>query len=233
MKIHPIGYFHVQDRLAEAPISFYILFLNRERHGSHPVIKVIEYIAARKRALTIPQFKLLLSRSKKCKRSKRQIGLGVLRGDEVTAHPGDGSTTTLSAGGAKEADKLAGVGAEGSDIVPLVVSVRARESLAARDGSVAVEREDLLDAIVVIWVDNRRDVEVGSASEAIETHLSEHAWSVRCTLGDGVPVANPAGREGLVGGGEAGDDELGNRFEASVLGEDDGSLGAVLVDEVD
>lgn len=171
--------------------------------------------------------------SEKSRISKRQVNIGCLRGDEVTGHLGDGSTTTLSAGCAEKADKLVGVGAEGSNIIPLVVCVGARERLAARDGRVAVEREDLLDAICIIWVDDSRDIEVGSTSEAIETDLSEHAWDVGCSVRNGVPVANPADREGLVDGSETRDDELGDRFETSVLSEDDGSLDAVLVDEMD
>ena len=96
-----------------------------------------------------------------------------------------------------------------------------------------MEREDHLDAVVVIWVDDGRDIEVGGASKAVETDLSEHAWNVGGAIRDGVPVANPAGWEGLVGGLGAGDDELGDALKASVWSEDDGALSAVLVDEVD
>jgi len=156
-----------------------------------------------------------------------------LCGDELAGHSGDETTAALVADGAEEADEVASVGAESSDVIPLVVGVAAGEGLAARDWGAAVEREDHLDAVVVIWVDDGRDIEVGGASKAVETDLSEHAWNVGGSIRDGVPVANPAGWEGLVGGLGAGDDELGDALKASVWSEDDGALSAVLVDEVD
>ena len=156
-----------------------------------------------------------------------------LCGDEFTGHSGDETTAALVADGAEEADEVASVGAESSDVIPLVVGVAAGEGLAARDWGAAVEREDHLDAVVVIWVDDGRDIEVGGASKAVETDLSEHAWNVGGSIRDGVPVANPAGWEGLVGGLGAGDDELRDALKASVWSEDDGALSAVLVDEVD
>jgi hypothetical protein len=120
----------------------------------------------------------------------------------------------------------------GLDIIPLVVCVGTREGLAARDGGVAVEREDLLHALVVVRVDNGADIEVGCTSKAVEADLTQHAWDVVLALGDRVPVADPALGEGLVGGLIARDGEGRNAGEAEVLGEVDGAFGAILVDEV-
>jgi len=156
-----------------------------------------------------------------------------LCGDELAGHSGDETTAALVADGAEEADEVASVGAESSDVIPLVVGVGAGEGLAAGDWGAAVKREEHLDAVVVIWVDDGGDIKVGGASEAVEACLSEHTWDIGGSLRDGVPVANPAGWEGLVGGLGAGDDELGDALKASVWGEDDGALSAVLVDEVD
>lgn len=156
-----------------------------------------------------------------------------LYGDEVAGHLGHETTLALIADGAEEADKVATIGAEGCNVVPLVISVGAREGLAARDGSAAVQWEDLLDALSIIGVDNSRDIEVSGTSEAIETNLSEHAGDVCLAVGNGVPVPNPTRREGLVGGLGAGNHELGNGFQAGVGREVDGTLSAVLIDEVD
>jgi hypothetical protein len=119
------------------------------------------------------------------------------------------------------------------NIIPRVVRVRAWESLAASYRSWAVLGEDLLDAIGVGGVDNSGNVEVGRAGVAVEAQLSEHAWDVRGSLGDGVEVANPACGEGLVGRLVAFDGELLDCWEAFLGGEVDGSLFAALVDKVD
>ncbi len=156
-----------------------------------------------------------------------------LCGDELPGHLGHETTLALIADGAEEADKLGTISAEGCNVIPLVVSVGARESLASRDGSAAVQGEDLLDALVIIRVDNSRNVEVSGTSEAIETDLSKHARDVCLAVRNRVPVSNPSCREGLIGGLRAGDHELGNGFEAGVRREDDGALSAVLVDKVD
>lgn len=155
-----------------------------------------------------------------------------LRSDELA---GDETTATLCGclgQRTEEADQLVGGGDLGLDVVPLVVGVGAREGLAARDGGVSVKREHLLDAVVVVWVDDSADIEVVHTSPAIEGDLAEHAWDISGILGDGVPVANPSGWEGLVGSLETLEGELGDRLESSVLSEDDGALSRVLVDEV-
>jgi len=159
--------------------------------------------------------------------------LRALYGDILAGHSGDNTSLALVADVAKEADKLTAVGAEGSNVIPFVVGVRAREGLAARDGNAAVQWEDHLHTLRVIWIDDSRDIEVRGTSEAIEADLSEHAWNSLLALRDGEPIACPAGREGLIGSGHTGDDELGDGLEASVLSEDDGTLGVVLVDKVD
>jgi len=169
----------------------------------------------------------------RAKRSKRRIGEGALRGDEVTGHLRYETPTAVLADGAEKADQLITVGAEGGDIIPFVVGIRAWELLASGDRRVAIQREELLDAVGVIGIDNSRDIKVGGASEAIETNLTEHAWDLVGTVRDRVPITNPSCREGLVGGLETWNDQLGNRLETSILGEDNGALSAVLVDKVD
>jgi len=161
------------------------------------------------------------------------VGLSALYGDILAGHSGDNTSLALVADVAKKADKLTAVGAEGSNVVPFVVGVGTREGLAARDGNAVVQREDHLHTLGIIWVDNGRDIEVRGTSEAIETDLAEHARDSLRAVRDGEPVACPAGREGLIGGGHTGDDELRNGLKASVLSEDDGTLGVVLVDKVD
>lgn len=96
-----------------------------------------------------------------------------------------------------------------------------------------MQGEDLLDAHVVVGVDDGRDVKVCRACPAVEGDLAQHAGDVFGALGDRVPVADPAGGEGLVGGLETLDLELGDGFETGVLSEVDGAGGGVLVDEVD
>lgn len=105
--------------------------------------------------------------------------------------------------------------------------------MAAGDGLVAVLGHDHLDTVDVVGVDNGGDVEVGGASEAVKADLTEHARGHLGALRDREPVAGPALREGLVDGGHAIDDEVVEGLETEVWGEDNGTLSAVLVDEVD
>lgn len=95
-----------------------------------------------------------------------------------------------------------------------------------------MQREDLLNTLMVIRVDDSRDIEVGRASEAIESNLTKHAWNIFGTFGDGVEVAGPPFGEVLVGGCVAGNGEPRDGLKAQVGGEDDGALGGVLVDEM-
>lgn len=142
------------------------------------------------------------------------------------------ATTALLGEGAEQADQLASLSGLGLNVIPFVVGIAAWEGLAPRHRCVAVKRKDLLDAIVVIWVNNGADIEVSCASKAIEADLSKHAWDIGSTLTDRVPVADPTSWEGLVGSLETSNGELGNCFETSVLGEDNCALGRVLVDKV-
>ncbi len=155
-----------------------------------------------------------------------------LRGYEFMGHSRDEAAATLFAEVSDEADKLGVIGGEGGDVVPLVVGVCARESLASGDGRVAVFGEHHLHALVIIWVDDGRDVEVRCATEAVEAELGQHARHVWGTFGDGVDVTDPVLGEGLVGGVQALNDEIGDFFQACLGGDDDGSFSAVLVDEV-
>lgn len=99
----------------------------------------------------------------------------------------------------KKADEVGIRGAESSDVVPLVVGVCARESLTSRERSLEVLWSDHLDAIVVIWLDDGRDIEICVTIVALESDLAEHTWDILSALGDRVPVANPGVWEGSVG----------------------------------
>lgn len=149
------------------------------------------------------------------------------------AHSSDETTLALIAEVPEEADKLVLIGSLSGNVIPLVVRGRAWESLAASDGGWAVLGEDLLDTDGVSGIDNSRDVEVGRAGVAVKAQLSEHAWDVCGSLGDGVEVADPARGESLVVGLEAFNGERLDCWETFLGGEVDGSLGGVLVDKVD
>ena len=156
---------------------------------------------------------------------------GSSTGDEFFADLGSGFT--LGGGEvADETDELIGISGLGLDVVGKVVGVVAREGLAARERSVGVQREHLLDTINIIWVDDSRDIKVSHASPGIEADFTEHTGSVVGAFGDRVPVANPAGRERLVGSGIAGNSKGIDGSTARGRSEDQGTGGAVLVDEV-
>jgi hypothetical protein len=160
---------------------------------------------------------------------------GPLFGDEVPGQPSCGKTALAHVVQiADEADELVLGGAESSDVVGLVVGVCAGECLATGQGLVGVQWEDLLDTFGIIWVDNRGNVEVSLPGEAVPSDFSKHAWNGEIVaFGDGVPVANPAGGEALVGNRRALHDEVLDGWHTNLSGEDEGARCAVLVDEVD
>lgn len=83
----------------------------------------------------------------------------------------------------------------GLDIIGKVVGVVARERLAARHGLLGVGRPHLLDAVLVVRVNDGRDIEVGEAHPASEEKLTEHARLVLRTLSNGVEVTLVVVRE--------------------------------------
>jgi hypothetical protein len=156
-----------------------------------------------------------------------------LRGDVFAAHSCNDAATAVIAEVSEEDDEFVVGGREGGNIVPLVVGVCAREGLAAGDRLATVLGEDHLHALSVIWVDDGRNVEVVGSSKTVPAELGQHTGHVWSTLGNGIAVADPLVREGLVGGCEALDNEVGDLLEAFLGGANYGSFGAVLVDEVD
>lgn len=84
----------------------------------------------------------------------------------------------------------------GLDVVGKVVGKVAREGDTARDGLLLIGRPHLLDVVLVIGIDNGRDVEVRDVVPAIEGDLAEHARDVGLALPDCIPVSLPAMREG-------------------------------------
>jgi len=126
-----------------------------------------------------------------------------LDGGSVISSTGwENSSTTLALGGrevTKKADELGLRGGLGLNVIPLVIGVVARESLATRDWGLGGSWVDLLDVAVVIWVDNGRYIKPGSSgTPAIERDFSEHTWSVLGTILDGVEVTDPSVWEGDV-----------------------------------
>lgn len=128
---------------------------------------------------------------------------------------------------AQSADEVRLLSSLGLDVIRQVVGVVAREVLAAGHGLIAGSREELLDVVLVVGVNNSRDVEVGQSLPAAEVDLTEHAGDVGIALLDGVPVALPGVREsdgGVLAG--AGSDGV-NVGAARVAGEVDGALSVV------
>lgn len=90
----------------------------------------------------------------------------------------------------------------GLDIIREVVGIVAGENLAARHRGLRGSAPHLLDVVLVIGVDDGRNIEVGLATPAREHDLSEHARLVLRALLDGVEVADVGVRElnsGLLG----------------------------------
>jgi hypothetical protein len=103
----------------------------------------------------------------------------------------------------------------GLDIIGQVVGVVAREVLAARHGLLGVSGPHLLDAVLVVGVNDGRDIEVGEAHPASEEKLAKHAGLVLRALGDSVEVALVVLGE-LNGGVLSGAD--GDRLDLSAAG---------------
>lgn len=101
-------------------------------------------------------------------------------------------THSVEAGRAltKSGDDMGLLSDLGLDVVGKVVGVVAREFLAARHGGLGLGRPHLLDAVLVIGIDNGGDIEVGLSVLARELDLAKHARLVLLALFDGVEVAN-------------------------------------------
>lgn len=134
---------------------------------------------------------------------------------------------------AKSADEVALLGSLSLDVIREVVGVVAGEVDTARHGLIGLSREHLLDVVLVVGVDNGRDVEVGQSVPAAKVNLAKHAGDVGIALLDGVEVALPGVREGNSGVLAAVDGDGGNISIARVAGEVDGALNIVQGPEVD
>ena len=84
------------------------------------------------------------------------------------------------------------MGGLGLDVVGEVVGKVAREDDAARDGLLLAGGPHLLDVVLVIGVDDGRDVKVGDAIPRVEGNLAQHAGDDGLTISDGEPVSLPA-----------------------------------------
>lgn len=128
---------------------------------------------------------------------------------------------------AERADEVRLGGDLGLDVVPDVIGVIARERLAARGRRLGRGGVHLLDAVVVVGLDDGRDVEVGEAVPSLEGDFAQHAGDVGLAVRDGVPVADPALGDG---GGDlvvAGDLDGVELLVAGAGGEVDGPVGVV------
>lgn len=121
----------------------------------------------------------------------------------------------------------------GLDVIREVVGIVAREDDAARHGEVRVGRVHLLDAVLVVGVDDGRDVEVGLALPAGELDLAEHARLVVCTIGNSVEVADVLVRELDGSLLSAADDDRVDGEGVLVGGEVDGTLDIIQSPEGD
>ena len=134
---------------------------------------------------------------------------------------------------ANKADKCVIGSRQGLDVVGLIVSTRARESLAAAQGDAAILGEDHLDAIDIGWIDDSRDIKVGRARIAVPADFSQHAGDIGGTIAERVPVPDPGFGEVNTGCTVTLEDEGRNSCKTCLGSEDNIACRAVLVDEVD
>lgn len=120
-------------------------------------------------------------------------------------------------------DVVAG-GGLGLDVVRVVVSVGAGKGHTARDGSLGIGRVHLVDAGLVLRVDDGGDIKVSGASIAVEGELGQHARRVGCAVRNRVRVAAPAIRDGDIDRLAGRDRSVRNGSGASP---DDSAVGAV------
>lgn len=91
------------------------------------------------------------------------------------------------------------VGDLGLNVIRKPVDIVAGEHLTTRHGPRLCGRPHLLDVVVVLGVNNGRDVKVVQLVPAREGNLAKHAWDVVLAVLDGVEVADPSIREGNSG----------------------------------
>lgn len=132
-----------------------------------------------------------------------------------------GMLRRLVGGRAQGGDEIRLVSDLGLDVIGEPVAVVAGEDLAAGHGKLGADGPHLLDVVVVVGVDDGRDIEVGLAQPATEVDLTEHASGLGTALLDSVEVADPRlgeGDGGLLGVADL--DGL-NGGETGVRGEED------------
>jgi len=121
-------------------------------------------------------------------------------GDDLSRGIGDGTTTTGAGWQVAEgADQVGCCGRLSLDVIGLDIDMWAREAFAARKVRWLIGIEDLLDTLVVGWVDNGRHVEESDVFPRVPGDLTEHARLDDGTIRDRVEVSSPALVEGLVG----------------------------------
>lgn len=140
--------------------------------------------------------KKIKSSSRRLASSEPQLKDGICSSHPLLGEDVPGVSARAGREVADEAHELGLGGGHGRDVVWEVVAVIAGEGLAARQRRLGVLGVQLLDAVVVVRGDDRRDVEVVEARPAVPADLAQHALSwVRLALAHCVPVAHPPLRE--------------------------------------
>jgi len=133
----------------------------------------------------------------------------------------------------KGTDEVVLAGGLGLQVVRVVVGVVAGERLAARHWLHGTSREELLDVVHVIGVDDGRDVEIDQIIPTTEVDLAEHAGNVGLAVRDSVEVASPARGEVDSGVPRTADVDRRKLGQVSVAGEVDGTLNLIQGPECD
>lgn len=104
-----------------------------------------------------------------------------------------GSLRVLDATGAEGDDDVVAGGRFGLDVVRQVVGVGACKAPAARDRLLGVDRVHLVDALLIVGLDNGRHVKVGGIRVRVPSKLGQHARHAQVVARrHRVAVASPA-----------------------------------------
>jgi len=127
-------------------------------------------------------------------------------------------TATILRKVTEEADKLGIIGGLSLDVIWKVVGVGAREGLAAGERSGEALWEHHLDSLMIIRLNDSRNIKVSDSVPTIESDLAQHARNIGGAFRNRVPVSNPTNGEGDLTGSIARKDERVNCGKACVGG---------------
>lgn len=136
-----------------------------------------------------------------------------------------GGIRILDSTGAESDNDVVAGGGFGLDVIRQVVGVGACEGPAARDGVLGIDRVHLVDALLVIGVDNGRHVKVRGIGVRVPSKLGQHARRAQVLAGrHRVAIASPAVGElngDVLTGGDI------SVVDGRVASPDNGAVGAV------